>query len=465
MAEYVIIGAGPAGMHAIETIRRFDPSGSTIHLVCDEPAYARMVLPYFICGDVAEDHVYTGGDEVFDKFGVTPHIGVRAEAIDPNAKTVRLSDGTTLSYTALLIATGSRPVRPPIEGIDLPGVTNLWTLDDARRLIQYTGQGKRVVFIGAGFVGMIVLNALYKRGCTLTVVEQMEHILPRMLDRQAAELATAWLNKRGVQVRCSTEARRISQKNGALSVELAGGEVLEADCVVIATGVRPNVDFARDSGIHVEEGIVVNERLQTNYPDIYAAGDCAQGPSILGGAEVHAIQPTAIDHGRVAGANMAGQNVTYEGSLSMNVLDICGLQAASFGRWDEEQDIVRLANPARPLYRKYAFDGDRMVGGILLGPVSDIMNLTDIGMVKGLVQTGVSLGEWKTYLKETHPLDLRRPYVALGVASKLLKRSLLPMPSDDPGVRPIPVQPDVEVDKGPHHKVFAETYRKVFGKQ
>ncbi len=461
--RHVIVGAGPAGMHAIETIRRFEPEGSEIHLVCDEPPYARMVLPYYICGDVPESHVYTGGDDVFQKFGVTPHIGVRAERIDPDGKTVTLSDGTTLHFDTLLIATGSSPVRPPIEGLDLPGVTNLWTIEDARRLIEHTGQGKRVVFIGAGFVGMIVLNALYKRGCSLTVIEMMDQILPRMLDAEAARLATDWLAKRGVDVRCGTQAARILQHDGALAVELTAGDRIPADCVVIAAGVRPNVAFVRGSGVEVDEGIVVNERLQTNYPFIYAAGDCAQGPSVLGGKEVHAIQPTAIDHGRVAGANMAGQDVRYDGSLSMNVLDVCGLQIASFGRWDGEDDIVRLANPARPLYRKYVFDGDRMVGGILMGPTGDIMNLTDIGMVKGLVQTGIAMGEWKTYLKETHPLDLRRPYVALGVATRLLKRTLLPLPSDDPRVRPLPAEPDVETDKGPHHKVFVEAYRKVFG--
>lgn len=450
-------------MHAIEAIRRFQPEGSEIHLVCDEPAYARMVLPYYISGDVGEEHVLTADDATLERFKVTPHFGVRAEAVDPDARKVKLSDGTTLEFDTLLIATGSRPVRPPVEGLDLPGVTNLWTLEDARRLIQLTGTGKRVVFLGAGFIGFIVLNALHKRGCDLTVIELQDQILPRMLDREAAELATQWLTARGVKIHCGVEAKRIEQADDGLRVHLSDGSAVPADCVVIATGVRPNVEFLRGSGIELNEGVVVNERLQTNYPYIYAAGDCAEGVDLLGGRAVHAIQPTAIEHGRVAGANMAGQDVAYDGSLSMNVLDICGLHAASFGRWADEADIVRLSNPSRPVYRKYVFDGDRMVGGIVLGPTSDISHLADIGMIKGLIQTRVSMGPWKLYLRETHPLDLRRPYTALGVAAKLLQKTLLPVPSEDPGYRPGNVQPDSEVDKGPHHRVLADAFKKVFG--
>ncbi len=462
--RHVIIGAGPAGMHAIEAIRRFQPEGSEIHLVCDEPAYARMVLPYYICGEVGEDHVLTADDATLKRFGVTPHFGKRVVRVNPNERTVQLDDGSTLQFDNLLIATGSSPARPPIDGLDLPGVTTLWTLEDARRLIELTGPGKRVVFLGAGFIGFIVLNALYKRRCDLTVIELQEHVLPRMLDREAAGLVERWLADRGVRVRCGVQAERIEQIDNALRVRLSDGSALDADCVVVATGVRPNVEFLRDSGIEINEGVLVNERLQTNFPFIYAAGDCAEGIDLLGGRGIHAIQPTAIEHGRVAGANMAGQEVVYEGSLSMNVLDVCGLHAASFGRWAGDEDSVRLSNPARPVYRKYVFDGDRMVGAIILGPTSDVAHLADIGMVKGIIQTKVQLGPWKAYLKESHPLDLRRPYAALGVAKILLEKTVLPVPSEDAGYRPGNVQPDSERDKGPHHRVLAETFRKVFGK-
>jgi NAD(P)H-nitrite reductase large subunit len=460
--QHVILGAGPAGIHAIETIRLFEPQGSTIHLVCDEPPYARMVLPYYISGEVGENHLYTADEQFFARYQVIPHLGVRASRLDPSARKVVLSDGSELRYDTLLIATGSSPIRPSIPGLDLPGVTNLWTLNDARKLLQLAGRGKRVLFIGAGFIGFIVLNALYKRGCRLFVVEIAPQILPRMLDAEAATLAERWLQTRGVEIRTGTSVTEIQQYGQALRVFLNDGGSITVDGVVVATGVRPNMDFLQGSGIETDFGILVDHQLRTNLPDVFAAGDCAQGPDLLDSRSVHAIQSTAIDHGRLAGANMAGQNVTYEGSLSMNVLDICGLHAASFGKWQGQQEIVRITNPTRPIYRKLVFEDDRMVGGILLGPTEDISHLNDVGMVKGFIQSKVPLGPWKEYLKQHQPLDLRRPYLAAGVAPLLLRKTLLPRPSEDVGHRPIDVRPDPQQDKGPYHEVFAKAFAQVF---
>src|SRR5262249_9382254 len=136
-------------------------------------------------------------------------------------------------------------------------------------------------------------------------------------------------------------------------VPLGDGNVIQANAVVVATGIRPNSDLIQGSGIAVDQGILVNDRMQTNFPFIYAARDVAQAPDLLGDKPaVHAIQPTAVDHGRIAGANMAGQSVRYPGSLLMNILDACGLQCASFGRWSEATEAMTIRNPDRPIYRK-----------------------------------------------------------------------------------------------------------------
>jgi NAD(P)H-nitrite reductase large subunit len=460
--KHVIIGNGPAGMHAIETIRKYDPYGSEIQLVCDEPAYSRMVIPYWMAGAIAEEQVLTASDEFYRKYRVTPQKG-RGTAVDPRGKRVTMNGGARLDFDTLLIATGSSASKPPIPGVDLPGVHNLWTMDDARAVAPRSAPGQKVLFVGAGFIGFIILNALFKKGCRLAVVEIEQQILPRMLDAASAELATKWLTAKGVEVYTGTSVSGVEASGSKLVTKLAGGQSVESDAVVIATGVRPNIGFLQGSGIATDFGVLVDDHLRTNFPNIYAAGDCAQGPNLMGGdREVHAIQPTAIDHGRIAGANMAGRDVAYDGSLLMNVLDICGLETCSFGRWSGAADVQTVSNETRPIHRKLVFDGDRITGAILLGRTGDISFLNDVGMIKGFIQSKTPLGEWKGYLAH-HPLDVRRAYIACGVATQLLTKTLLPDPSEDLGYRYHDAKPDSAVDRGPHHAVFAETFAAVKG--
>src|SRR5262249_50035714 len=160
--------------------------------------------------------------------------------------------------------------------------------------------------------------------------------LPRMLDTTSAQLVESWLQSKGIALHLGTTVQSIVEIDNRKRVVLANGQQLEADLVIVATGIRPNMELVDGSGIAVDQGILVNDRRQPTFPFIYAAGDVAQGPDLLGDKPVvHAIQPTAVDHGRIAGANMAGQTVHYPGSLLMNILDACGLQGVSFGRWNE----------------------------------------------------------------------------------------------------------------------------------
>src|SRR5262249_14505868 len=266
-----------------------------------------------------------------------------------------------------------------------------------------------------GFIGFTVLNGLHKRGWGLHVVEMAEHVLPRMLDADSAALVENWLRMRRVSLHLGTTVRGIAEAGGRKRVSLADRAPLHADVVVTATGIRANLDLVEGSGVATDQAILVNDRMQTNFPFIYAAGDVAEGPDLLGGPPaVHAIQPTAIDHGRIAGANMAGQEVHYPGSLLMNILDACGLQCASFGRWGESAEAMTILNPDRPIYRKLLWTGDQITGAVFLGPAQDMGMLNDVGMVKGIMQTRTALGEWKSFLRE-NPFDIRRPFVAARV--------------------------------------------------
>jgi NADPH-dependent 2,4-dienoyl-CoA reductase/sulfur reductase-like enzyme len=458
--HHVIIGGGPAAINAVETIREFDDGRSAITLVSDEPAYSRMALPYWLAGSIAEAQTHTGDAAYFARLGVTTRFGVRVAAIDPRGKSVSLSDGGRLDFDDLLIATGSSPIRSTIEGADLPGVEPLWTLAHAGRVLaqaaalQPAGRAPRVVLVGAGFIGFIVLNAMYKRKWSLAVVEREAHVLPRMLDATAADHAQRWLAACNVPVHCGVELRRIrQQRDGTKVVELSNGRSLDADIVILATGVRPNLDLLQGSGIPTREGIVVDDRMRTLFPHVYAAGDVAEGPVLSGGGNaVHAIQPTAVDHGRVAGANMAGREVRYPGSLSMNVVDICGLQGASFGDWnDAGAEATTIDNGAGFIHRKLIWSGDRISGAIFVGRADDLGMLTDVGMVKGLMQTRMQLGPWKKHLQD-HPFDVRRAYVGCGTAARLVGATLLDRPSRARGFRFGSAEPNAPT--GPSHAVF-----------
>ncbi len=455
----VIIGGGPVATNAAETIRQFDNGASTITLLCDEPAHSRMALPYWLAGQIEREQTHTGDDAYFKKLGVDARIGARVKSIDPQGKAVTLEDGSTVNFDNLLIATGSRPAGLPVEGADLPGVQPLWTLAQTQSVLD-AAAGKaapRVCMIGSGFIGFIMLNAMYKRSWKLSVVEREPHVLPRMLDQQGASILESWLGDRNIDLHCGTTVNRISAKGDAKAVELSDGTTLEADIVIVATGVQPNVELADAAGIEAVAGagggIAVNDHMQTSAADIYAGGDCVRGPALYAdGPENHAIQPTAVDHGRVAGANMAGQNIAYPGSLSMNILDVCGLQCSSFGNWkDTGAEAMTIANPGGSVYRRLLWRGDTITGAIFVGQPHDTGMLTDVGMVKGIMQTQTAMGPWKEFLTE-NPFDVRRPYVALGVAAKLAKTTLLGRPSKTRGFQFGNAKPEAAV--GASHAAF-----------
>ena len=443
MPQHIIIGAGPAGVAAAETIRAHDASAS-VTLISNEPAYSRMVLPYYLAGDIPEKHVLTGDQDYFAQRNIEALLDTSVQQVNARQKTLTLGDGTTRSFDSLLIATGSSAQRPPIPGIDLEGVYSFWTLDDAHKVMARAQGTPRAVLIGAGFIGFIVLNAMAKLGWQLSVVEAEGQVLPRMLDQTGAGAVEGWLKARDVDVHTGAQVQSISQNgSGKLSLSLSSGASLSADIVILATGIQPNAEFLVGSGVNVEPGgIPVDDRMQTNMPGIYAAGDVAIGPDILTGrtavqtaGSAHAIQPTAVDHGRIAGANMAGQETHYPGSLLLNVLDVINLHCASFGVWrDDGHETTTVFNATRPIYRKYVWNEDRIVGALFVGPIDDVTMLNDVGMVKGLIQTQQPLGEWAEYVK-AHPTDIRRAYVASGAAQALIGRTLLGASSRDRAYR------------------------------
>jgi NAD(P)H-nitrite reductase large subunit len=316
----------------------------------------------------------------------------------------------------------------------------------------------RAALVGAGFIGFIVLGAMWKRGWNLTVVEREPRVLPRMLDAAAADYVEQWLERRQVAVHTRTSLQAIEpSEDGRKRLQFENGSSIEADLVILATGIRPNMDLAAGSAIATDQGILVDHHLRTSVPNVFAAGDVAQGPALLSDEkQIHAIQPTAVDHGRVAGANMAGREVRYPGSLSMNVVDVCGLQCASFGHWqDNSGESTTISNPAASIYRKLVWRGDQLIGAMFTGRAEDVGMLTDVGMVKGMLQSQIRLGPWKEFLQK-NPFDVRRAYVGAGVAQKLVNTSLLGDATPDRRYRFEDRQAAPAV--GTAHSVFSQSF-------
>lgn len=418
--DYVILGAGPAGVTAAETVRGLDRNARITMLSAEpEPPYSRMAIPYLLDGKIGEKGTHLRQrDGHYDALGINVQYG-RAGSIDPATKRINLTSGEALPYDKLLIATGASPIIPPVPGADLDGVHTCWTLEDARKILKLADRNAPVVLVGAGFIGSIVLEALYERGCDLTVVEIAPRMVARMMDETAGGMLGRWCRAKGVKVLTETKVQSISPGSGAgsskLIVGLSDGKWIPARLVVLAAGVRSNVGFLAGSGIETGRGIRVDTYLSTTAPDVYAAGDCCEGLDLsTGKPDMLAIQPVAVEHGRIAALNMAGVRTPHRGSLNMNVLDTMGLISSSFGLWQgaEGGATAKLVDEVGYKYLKLELSGDRLVGAQCVG-------LTDhVGMLRGLIQTGLRLGSWRDKLIAA-PERVREAYIAVAQGAQM----------------------------------------------
>ena len=430
--KHVILGAGPAGVIAAETLRKHAPQDEVV-LVGDEPEapYSRMAIPYLLTGKIAEEgtHLRHGKDH-YAALRISVKRG-RAKQVDGTKRQLLLDDGSALAFDKLLIATGSSPATPPIPGINGPGVHSCWTLADARSIQSLAKAGSRVVLMGAGFIGCIILDPLVARGVKLTVVEMGDRMVPRMMGATAGTMIKEWCEAKGVSVVTGAKVEAIERggsgepgllgkiasavglgssamPSGAMAVRLSNGQKIEADLVITATGVRPNIGFLENSGVRCLVGVLTDEHMQTNVPGIYAAGDCAEAfDKVSGKTIVSAIQPNAAEQARVAALNMVGQRTELRGVTQINVLDTLGLVSASFGNWQGVPggQQVELTDRARQRHLSLQFAGDQLVGCNAIG-------WTDhVGVMRGLVEGGVHLGGWKDKLLHD-PTQLMMAYLA-----------------------------------------------------
>ena len=409
--HYVIIGAGPAAVAAAEKLRVLDEDGQ-ITMVGSQPQqpYSRMAIPYYLTGKVEESGTYLRRSPNHFESHRIELVHGEVTTVDAAGHKVMLNDGSAIDYDKLLIATGAEPIIPPVAGMDDPRVQQCWHLEDAERIIELAKPGARAVQVGAGFIGCIILESWVLREVDLTVVEMGPRMVPRMLGEKAGDLLKTWCESKGVTVHTGTTVESIESTQNELNVVLKNGESCPADVVIVSTGVKPNVGFLQDLDIKIDQGIEVDEFMQTSVTDVYAAGDCAQGLDFsTGETAVHAVQPTATEHGRVAATNMAtGNSLPYKGSLNMNILDTLGLVTSSFGAWEgvDASDSAEIYNPDNYQYINLQFKDDVLVGANTVGYHQHL------GVLRGLIESRVPLGVWKERLKD-NPVGLMEAYIGV----------------------------------------------------
>jgi NADPH-dependent 2,4-dienoyl-CoA reductase/sulfur reductase-like enzyme len=308
-------------------------------------------------------------------------------------------------------------------------VRSCWTLADARAIMDLAVPGSRVLQMGAGFIGCIIMEALASRGVELSVVEMGDRMVPRMMGPTAGGMIKDWVQSKGVTVHTGAKVVEIErpgasgpghgqgQGGAPMLVRLSNGRTLPADLVISATGVKPNIGFLKDSGVLCLLGVLTDEHLQTNVPGIYAAGDCAEAfDKVSGKAIVSAIQPNAADQARVAALNMVGRRTTLRGVTQINVLDTLGLISASFGAWEgvpggEHVEMTERSGADGGRHLSLQFGGDRLVGCNAIGWTEHV------GVMRGLVEGQVPLGEWKDKLLHD-PTLLMEAYLACAQAQQ-----------------------------------------------
>ena len=365
----VVIGTGPAGITAAETLRRLDPSGTVVALSAEPfaPYSPPAMADHYLTG--RDTTLYWKGRDVAARLGIDERREARVTGIDADSHEVVLADGQRVGFEGLVVASGSR-LHAPLEGAELPGVLDFKSLRTADELVGRVrrGEATSALIVGNGFIGVELSLLLADLGVDVTVIGRRNWVMPRVLDPIISTVAEAALTRRGVTLRLGVQADAFVGSPSVTGVRLAGGEILSADLVVAATGVKPHTEFVTGSGIVTDWGIHVDDRLGTSVPGIVAAGDVAEVADWLTGERyVHAIFPNAVTQAPIAAANLFGADVHYEGAEAMNSLKHLGVPIVAMGTIDEPDQVLRWqhGDHQRAAYLR----DDRLVGAQLAGDI------------------------------------------------------------------------------------------------
>jgi nitrite reductase (NADH) large subunit len=367
----IVIGNGMAAARLVDELARRALGRYAIAVIGEEPrlAYNRVLLSALLADEVGFDDIELRPARWWRDRGVTLRYGVRATAVDAAARNVTLAGGTRLSFSKLVFATGSQPIKPDIPGMDLPGVLTFRDVDDVNAIAAAKAAGTRVVVIGGGLLGLEAAYGLAKAGARVTLLHLMDRLMERQLDHRAALMLQRAVEARGIAVRLQAQTARIAGNGKVEGVELHDGTTIAADAVVVAVGIRANAALARTAGIEVGRGIVVDDHLETNAAGVHAIGECAEHRGCCYGL----VEP-AYEQAQLLARRLAGERASYPGSVLATNLKVSGVNVFSAGDFlgatAEAEEIV-LSDPAAGVYKKLVIAQGRLVGAVLFGDTAD----------------------------------------------------------------------------------------------
>ncbi|MGX5736087.1 NAD(P)/FAD-dependent oxidoreductase [Bosea thiooxidans] len=382
MAEpLIIVGNGMAATRLADELSRQALGRYAVAVIGDEPrlAYNRVLLSPLLAGEIGEPEIELKPAAWWQARGVSMFYGKPVTSIDRAAKSVTLADGLVLPYGKLVLATGSRPLMPPVPGLDLPGVASFRDVADVAQFRMVAATGARVVVIGGGLLGLEAAYGLARIGGKVTVLHLADRLMERQLDREGAGLLAREIAARGIDIRLNCTAERFVGKSRVEAVELIDGSMIPADLVVVAIGVRPRVDLAVATGLDVNRGVDVDDGLASSDPSIFAIGECAEHRGLVYGL----VEP-AYEQARVLAARLAGVKERYTGSLLATNLKVSGVSVFSAGSVEpgEDDEILLLRDPAVGVYRKFLLRAGRLAGCVLVGDTSGAL------FYLGLIRSG-----------------------------------------------------------------------------
>ncbi|HHW56403.1 MAG TPA: NAD(P)/FAD-dependent oxidoreductase [Clostridia bacterium] len=393
----VIIGNSVAMVGAVEAIRKYDTS-SEIVVISDETyhVYSRPLISYYLGNLVSEEKMIYREKDFYRKNKVETVFGIKAISIDERKKEVHLENGDSISFDKLLIATGGKPIIPPVEGLNKKNVHTFIKMDDAKKLKEAAKPGSKAVIVGGGLIGFKAAEGLHHLGVDVTIVELADRILSTILDAEGASLVSQSLQNDGIKIITGTTVDKIIGDEYVKGVLLKNGKELEADNLIIAIGVVPNVDVVRNTSISINRGILVDNTMKTSVEDVYAAGDVAEGYDMLVESNrVVPIWPNAYMQGEIAGYNMIGINKSFKGIFPMNSIGYKNTNMITAGITNpqqEEFEIISKIDHNRRSYKKFVVKENRLVGFILINDIDRA------GLFTGFIKNEMDITPFKKYL-------------------------------------------------------------------
>jgi nitrite reductase (NADH) large subunit len=368
----VIVGNGMAAARLVDELAKTALGRYAIAVIGDEPrlAYNRVLLSAVLAGDTDSHDIELRPADWWRDRGVTLKYGCAVTEIDVGRRELKIANDESIAFSKLVLATGSMPLRLNVPGAELKGVNTFRDSRDVDLLLTLAAARKRVVVIGGGLLGLEAAYGLAKAGASVTLVHLMDRLMERQLDAPAAALLKSLVEAKGIEILLNANTTRIIGENRVEGVELSEGRRIAADAVIFAAGIRPNVMLAREAGIAVNRGIIVDDRLQTGASDIFALGECAEHRGICYGL----VEP-AYEQARILAQHLAGRTAAYQGSVVATNLKVSGVSVFSAGDFlgGEQSESIVLSDVKRGTYKKLVIADGRLNGAVLVGDVADAL--------------------------------------------------------------------------------------------